>query len=99
MTSPSYRVVWLYTVRPVWLGHLLIDLGARGESSDTVFEAMDRVTAELTRDPESYGESREDGTRIYCDPVLTVIYEVHPDDHLVLVVRAHYVRRPRNPAG
>jgi len=90
MTPSPYQVVWRYTVRPVWLGHLLIDLAARGESSDPVFEAMDRVTAELTHDP----ESREDGTRIMLDSVLTVTYEVHPDEHLVFVVRAHYVRRP-----
>ncbi len=97
MTGPAFRVVWLYHVRPVWLGHLLLDLSARGESSDPVFEAMDRVTDELARDPEASGESREDGTRIFCDPVLTVIYEVHHDDRLVIVVNAHYVRRHGHP--
>ena len=99
MTGPVYRVVWLYHVRPIWLGHLLLDLAARGESSDPVFEAMDRVIAELARAPEASGESREDGTRIFCDPILTVIYEVHPDDRLGIIVNAHYVRRSGGPSA
>lgn len=97
MTEPVYRVVWLHAVRGVWLGQLLLELRARGESSDPVFAAMDRITAALTARPEDAGESRGEGYRFYFDPPVSVTYEVHPDDRLVVIFKATHVRRAGKP--
>jgi hypothetical protein len=99
MTGPLYRVIWLHSVRAVWLGELLLDLSARGESSQPVFDAMDRITSRLAVDPDEQGESRPEGTRVLVHPPLTVTFEVHTDDRSVVVVHAHYARRPGGPSA
>lgn len=94
MSAPRFRVVWTHAVRVQWLGHLLIELSARREPSQPVFDAMERIAVRLAHNPDAEGESRPDDTRVYHDYPLTVTYEVHPEELVVVVVRAHYVRRP-----
>ena len=99
MTRPAFRVVWPHSVRAVWVGERLLELAANGESGQRIFDAIDRITSFLSIDPEGEGESRPDATRIYHDSPLTVTYEVHPEEGVVIVVNAHYVRRPGNPSA
>jgi hypothetical protein len=99
MSSPAYRIVWLHAVRSVWLGHLLLDLSARRESSEPLFQAVDRVNAKLARNPDRKGESRGEENRVLHVPPLTVTYEVHRDEQLVIVVKAHYAPRTGGPSA
>lgn len=98
MTGSRYRVVWLHSVRAIWLGELVLELSARRETTQPLLDAVDGITEHLAYRPDDIGESRPEGTRVYHDDPLTVTYEVHHDERLVIVIHAHYyVRRPGAP--
>ncbi|MBX9579511.1 MAG: hypothetical protein K2X87_04315 [Gemmataceae bacterium] len=90
MNGSPWRVVWLRSVREHRVGEIVLELHGRGESTEPVFEAMGRIDAQLSTNPDRRGESRPDGQRILIDRPLAVTFEVHADDRLVVVVRAHY---------
>lgn len=92
MNGPVYRVIWLRSVSEYWVGNLLLELAGRSESSSGLFAAIEAINRLLATDPETCGESRSEGERVLHVPPLTVTFEVHPDEQLVLIVRAHYVR-------
>jgi hypothetical protein len=98
MNGHGYRVIWRRVVVEGRIAEFMLDLGARGESTEPLFLAMNRVDQLLAGDPNNVGESRADFERVYFEPPLLVTFEVHDDERLVFVLRARYVR-PRHERG
>lgn len=76
----------------------MLDLMNRGESTDPLTRAMNQIDQLLAVDPNSQGESRGEFERVLFVPPLTVEYEVNDDEHIVIILRARYVR-PRRDRG
>lgn len=89
----NFRVVWLRSA----LAHATrtyTDLSAAGGDAEGITRAMARIDQLLTRDPLNQGESRGPGERILTEAPLTVRYEVHEEEQVVVVTKAVY--RPRS---
>lgn len=95
MNGGPYRVIWRRVVLETHIAGFLLDLMGRGESTQPLYQAMNRIDEVLAIDPNREGESRPDFERVYFEPPLSVTYEVHDDERVVIVLRARYVR-PRH---
>jgi hypothetical protein len=62
----------------------------QGEDMGPITRAMAEIDRLLAREPQTQGESREAFERVLIVPPLTVTFEVHEDEHVVLVLRLRY---------
>jgi hypothetical protein len=89
----SYRVVWLrIALNPV--ARAYTNLREAGGDTESITRAMSRIDELLERDPYACGESRSLGERIPTEAPLTVRYEVHDSEQVVVVWKAVYRPRP-----
>ena len=88
----KFRVVWLESGLEQF-GRAYATLAATGGSDEAITRAMTRIGSLLERDPHHQGESRSPGERIMTEAPLTVRYEVHDDEKLVIIFTVVY--RPR----
>ena len=89
----NFRVVWLrIALNPV--ARAYTDLREAGGDAESVTRAMARVDDLLERDPYGCGESRAFGERILIEAPLTVRYEVHDSEQVVVVWKAVFRPRP-----
>jgi hypothetical protein len=95
MNSQGYRVIWRRQVIESRIAGFMLELMNRNESTAPLIRAMNRIDEVLRLDPNNSGESRADFERIYFEPPLSVTYEVHEDERVVIVLRARYFR-PRH---
>ena len=95
MNGNSYRVVWRRVVTEQRIAEFMLELADRGESTEPLYRAMNRIDELLAAHPNDIGESRADFERVYFEPPLSITYEVNDDEHLVIVLRARYVRPRR----
>jgi hypothetical protein len=98
MNGHAYRVIWRRVVLETRISGFMLDLMNRGESTEPLFRSMNQIDDVLARDPHHEGESRADFERVYFAPPLSVTYEVHDDERIVIILRARYVR-PRHERG
>ncbi len=63
----------------------LIHLWTDSHDRQAVVDAADTIDEVLGGDAVNAGESRDDGTRVFVELPLAVLFEVHPDDNLVSV--------------
>lgn len=92
MNDLPYRVIWRHAVLGHRIGELLLEFSSQGVSSQPLFAAFDRINQLLSTEPETCGESRPDSERVMHVYPLTVTFEIHTDERIVFVTRAHYVR-------
>ncbi|MBA4062887.1 MAG: hypothetical protein C0501_04110 [Isosphaera sp.] len=86
------RVVWLRSA----LAHAATahdDLREAGGDAESITRAMARIDTLLLNDARNQGESRGPGERILTVAPLTVRFEIHEDEQVVVVLTAVY--RPR----
>lgn len=95
MNGTRYRVVWRRVVTERRIVEFMLELAARQESTEPLYQAMNRIDELLATSPNDIGESRADFERVYFEPPLSITYEVQEDEHLVIVLRARYVRPRR----
>jgi hypothetical protein len=84
-----FRVVWL---RPA-LGaatHAYVWLRENGGDAEAITRAMAKIDALLERDPPNQGESRTPVERVLTEAPLTVRYEIHEEEQVVVVWRVVY---------
>ena len=98
MNPDRFRVIWRRVVTENRIAGFMLELIDRGESTEPLFRAMNRIDQLLAFDPNGQGESRADFERVLFEPPLSITYEVQADELLVVVLRARYVR-PRNERG
>lgn len=88
-----FRVIWLrIALAPV--SRAYAELFEAGADAEAITRAMARIDAALERDPLNQGESRSPGERILIEAPLSVRYEIHEVEKVVVVWRAVY--RPRS---
>lgn len=92
MNGNRYRVVWRRVVIERRIFEFMLELAERQESTEALYQAMNRIDELLSTSPNDIGESRADFERVYFEPPLSITYEVHDDEHLVIVLRARYIR-------
>ncbi len=88
----NFRVVWLRSAL-ARATQTYADLREASGDAESITLAMNRLDELLSRDPLNAGESRGIGERIVTEPPLTVRYEVHEEEQVVVVLTAVY--RPR----
>lgn len=87
-----YRVIWLDRA----IAQLAVIYRARlqlGTGADGVVRASAAVDRLLAPNPTGVGESRAGNERVLIEAPLTVFYEVHDDERVVVVTSVHYVAR------
>src|SRR5262245_18877697 len=91
----SYRVIWLRRLIEHDLAAFDVAAMQSGAGAAAITEAMNEIDRLLSTSPQSQGESRGPIERILMVPPLAVIYEIHEDEHLVVILRVSY-RPPRS---
>ena len=87
------------TFRLIWLDRALRELTAAYVAAleaglgDTFATAAARVDRELASHPATVGESRAEHERVMFEPPLTVYFEVHEDERVVVVTSVWYLAR------
>jgi hypothetical protein len=85
----NYTVIWTHQLLSRITG-IYITVREAGGDTHAITRAMAEIDRQLERGPLGVGESREFGVRMLVVPPLTVRYEVHDDQHVVVVLTAHY---------
>jgi len=88
----NYAVIWLRSV-DTRLADIYLTARRRRESTAAVTAASARIDDLLGRDPLAVGESRGTDYRILFARPLSVTYEVHEDEQVVVVVDVRYLPR------
>ncbi len=85
------------TFTVVWRWQAINELAAathrvleRGGGSSALTAAAARTDALLRRTPATAGESRSNQERVVIDAPLTVYFEVHEDERVVIVLSVRY---------
>ena len=76
MNGTRYRVVWRRVVTERRIVEFMLELAARQESTEPLYQAMNRIDELLATSPNDIGESRADFERVYFEPPLSITYEV-----------------------
>ena len=88
----TYRVVWLNyalgQLAAVYRACLVIGTGA-----DAVVRASAAADRLLAPNPTGVGESRAGNERVLIEGPLTIYYEVHDDEQVVIVTSVVYPKR------
>ncbi len=90
-----YRVVWLNPA----VAQLAVIYRARlqlGTGADGVVRASAAADRLLAPNPTGVGESRIGNERVLIEAPLTIYYEVHDDERVVVVTSVLYSSRPAN---
>jgi hypothetical protein len=85
----TYRVIFLDRATDQLAGVYLAAV-EQGWDVAELNATLARMDAGLRRDPLHYGESRAGRTRVWVERPVTVHYEVHEDEQLVLVLTLRY---------
>jgi hypothetical protein len=89
------------TFTVIRLHHLLERLAAnyltarRQGQGAAITRAMARIDQVLQRNPSQQGESRPGTARVLVETPLTVDFEIHEDERIVIITRARYAPRRR----
>lgn len=90
----NFTVIWLHRV----LARLAANyLAARRQGQGAaITRAMARIDQLLEHDPSQQGESRTGSTRVLVERPLTVNFEIHEDERIVVITGVRYAP-PRRP--
>jgi plasmid stabilization system protein ParE len=77
----KYTVHWLQRARD-----RLAAIWVAGPDRQAVTDAANRIDRDLQTNPQTLGESRGDGTRVYFDLPLAVLFRVHEPTRAVFVL-------------
>ena len=91
----QFAVIWRRHLIERNLAEFVASAIEQGEDITPRTAAMNSIDQLLATDPQSRGESRADFERILIVPPLTVTFEVHEDERIVIVLTLHY--QPRFP--
>jgi len=89
----NFTVVWRWRATNILADAVVTALEA-GHGSEGITAATARIDSLLRQNPATVGESRPGHERIVIDAPLTVYFEVHEDERVVIVLSVRYfVRR------
>jgi hypothetical protein len=88
----TYRVIWLDSAIGL-LSTIYLTRLRRGTGADAVVRASAAVDRLLAPNPTGVGESRSGNERVLIEAPLTVYYEVHDDERVVVVTSVLYSAR------
>ena len=92
----NYRVVWRRRSL-LYLRMVQFLTMERSGDEDTVLNAADELNRQLADDPSGVGESRDGNERVLIVNPLTVLYEVFPEQSVVMIYRlVHHGYRAGN---
>ena len=89
--SGPFKVIWRRRLIEKELAEYVVSAIERGESLTAITKAMNEIDQLLRSNPTERGESRNEFERVLIVPPLSVLYEVHEEEHLVSIlgVRIH----------
>jgi hypothetical protein len=94
--SPRFTVIWPHWLIEGPVAEFVARQFERGDDGGTIADAMNQVDRLLSLDPHVVGESRGEHERVVVVQPLTVSYEVHQAERVVLVLNAHYYPGPKS---
>jgi hypothetical protein len=90
----NFRLLWLYDALDSLAASYLYARRV-GRDPEAITRAMAQIDRDTERGPATLGESRAGSRRVYIVNPVTVFFEVHPDEQVVVVTTVRYHRRER----
>lgn len=90
----KFRVIWLLDALDR-LANSYLYARRHGRDPEAITRAMAQVDTAIDRAPTTTGESRAGARRVYIVNPITVFFEVHEDEKVVVVTAVRYHRRQR----
>lgn len=87
----NFRVIWRRLLGDR-IAAAFAEAWEEGRDAEAITRAIAEIDRRLSRDPANEGESRADYERILVVAPVSVVFEVHEDERVVLVLRFRYVR-------
>jgi hypothetical protein len=88
----NYRVIWRNAATRQLTEHFANAM-QRGEDTAAITRAVATLDQRFQGNPASVGESRSGGERIAIQAPLSVYFEVHDEERIVIVLSVRYRRR------
>ena len=90
MTS-RWTVIWKRSLVERKVAEFVAEAIEKGYAVAEITNAMDQIDRVLSLNPASAGESRSGSDRVLIQKPLVITFEIHEDEHVVLVFGARYV--------
>ena len=87
--KPPSTVVWSKSILRRDVAAYYVRAQQLGQDASAINAAMTRIDRLLERNPLGEGESREDDECVLVVEPLSITFEVHEDEKVVVVIRAH----------
>lgn len=84
----KYTVIWRQYLIETKVAEWVATAWQQGKDSKAITDAMNKIDRVLSTDPEMIGESRRGGIRVLIVPPLTVYFEIHEEEKIVLIISA-----------
>jgi hypothetical protein len=92
----AFTIIWKRSVIETDLPAIVVRAMERGEDVAAITSAMSAIDNRLMFNPGEQGESRGNTERILIVPPLSVTFEIHDEERIVLVLTLRYfLHRPR----
>jgi len=88
----NFTVVWRWRATDALADAVVTALEA-GHNTAAIATAAARVDDLLRRNPATLGESRPGHERVVIEAPLTVFFEIHEEEHVVIVLSVRYFGR------
>jgi len=88
----NFTVIWRWRATHALADAVVTGLET-GRGSEAITVAAAQVDTVLRQNPASVGESRPGHERVVIEPPLTVFFEVHEEERVVIVLSVRYFGR------